>query len=115
MATATKKKPAKTAKPRTAKPKAAKPAKVKAKGDKPSKKRESLIDAAYEVLLAAGEAMKPIEIVTKAVEKKLWTPKAGKTPEATLSSAIRREIEADGRKARFKKTGPNQFVAIAAA
>jgi hypothetical protein len=38
-----------------------------------------------------------------------WTSPAGKTPSATLASAIQREIKLKGGKARFKKTQPGRF------
>jgi hypothetical protein len=46
----------------------------------------------------------------EAMEKKgLWTSPGGKTPAATLYSAILREINAKGKEARFKKTDRGHF------
>ena len=46
----------------------------------------------------------------EAMEKKgLWTSPGGKTPHATLYSAILREINAKGKEARFKKTDRGRF------
>jgi hypothetical protein len=41
--------------------------------------------------------------------KKLWTSPGGKTPSATLYSAILREINVKGKDARFKKTERGKF------
>lgn len=49
-------------------------------------------------------------------EKGYWTSPGGKTPAATLYSAILREISTKGKDARFKKTerGPGRAGALAA-
>ncbi|QKK08969.1 MAG: hypothetical protein HND58_12900 [Planctomycetota bacterium] len=39
----------------------------------------------------------------------LWTSPGGKTPDATLYSAIGREISAKGADSRFRKTGRGRF------
>ena len=44
-------------------------------------------------------------------EKKLWTTPGGKTPHATLYSAILREIKTKGKDARFKKIERGKFAA----
>jgi hypothetical protein len=44
-------------------------------------------------------------------EQKLWTSPGGKTPWATLFSAILREIATKGEDARFKKTERGKFAA----
>jgi hypothetical protein len=41
--------------------------------------------------------------------KGYWTSPAGKTPGATLSSAILRELKMKGTDARFRKTEPGKF------
>jgi hypothetical protein len=41
--------------------------------------------------------------------KKLWTSPGGKTPQATLYSAIIREIAVKAKESRFKKTDRGQF------
>jgi hypothetical protein len=43
--------------------------------------------------------------------KGYWSSPNGKTPEATLSSAIQREIATKGKESRFKKTAPGRFAA----
>ena len=48
------------------------------------------------------------EIVGKIRAKRLWRSE-GKTPTATLSSSILREIQDKGDDARFIKVGPGRF------
>jgi hypothetical protein len=43
--------------------------------------------------------------------KGLWTSPGGKTPHATLYSAILREIDTKGKAARFKKADRGHFAA----
>ena len=61
--------------------------------DKPEK-RMSLLDAAVEVLKAAGpeHPMNCKEILEAIIERQLWIPTPGKTPEQTLYGSIFREI-----------------------
>ena len=61
--------------------------------DKP-RKRMSLLDAAVEVLKAAGpeHPMNCKEILEAILERQLWTPTEGKTPEQTLYGSLFREI-----------------------
>ena len=61
--------------------------------DKP-KKRMSLLNAAVEVLKAAGpeHPMNTKEILEAILERHLWTPTDCKTPEQTLYGSIFREI-----------------------
>lgn len=88
----------------------AKAPKEKAKADaKP--KRMSAIDAAAKVLVDAGTPMNCQELITAMAEKKLWTSPGGKTPHATLYSAILREITTKGKDARFTKTERGKFTA----
>ena len=110
------------AKKNTTKPKlAAAPADATpAKGTKkatakaePKPKRMSAIDAAAKVLADAGAPMNCQELITAMAEKKLWTSPGGKTPHATLYSAILREINVKGKDARFKKTERGKFAAKA--
>ena len=42
-------------------------------------------------------------------DKNLWTSPGGKTPHATLYSAILREIQTKGSESRFKKTERGKF------
>jgi hypothetical protein len=85
-------------------------AKPKGKAAKPdAPKRLSAIDAAARVLTASGGEMSAREMVAAMTEKGLWSSPGGKTPDATLYSAIIREIGAKGADARFKKTNRGRF------
>jgi hypothetical protein len=88
----------------------------KAKGKKaakPAAKAEagkmSLKDAAVEVLRQAKQPLSAKELVAAAIEKGLWTPGEGKTPEATLAAAIYTEINKKGSAARFQKAEAGKF------
>ena len=92
-------------------PKADKPAK-KAKAPKEaSEKKLSAIDAAAQVLAASKEPMNAKEMIEQMAAKGLWTSPGGKTPHATLYSAIIREIATKGKESRFVKTERGQFAA----
>ncbi len=88
--------------------KAAKPAKAK-KAKEPKAKKVSAIDAAAQVLAGSKEAMNCKEMIEAMAAKSLWTSPGGKTPHATLYSAILREINEKGAEARFVKTDRGQF------
>ncbi|MBC8356557.1 MAG: winged helix-turn-helix domain-containing protein [Planctomycetes bacterium] len=107
-AKSTKAAPAKKAQP--AKPAAKKTKPAAPKGEAKAKKL-SAIDAAAKVLATAKEPMNCKELIEAMATKKLWTSPGGKTPNATLYSAILREIKAKGKDARFKKTERGQFAA----
>ncbi len=77
--------------------------------DKP--KKLSALDAAAQVLAASKEPMNAKEMIDAMAAKGLWTSPGGKTPHATLYSAILREIGAKGKEARFKKTDRGHFTA----
>jgi hypothetical protein len=99
---------AKVAKPtalKTGKPKAATQAK---QGDKKTK-RTSAIDAAAKVLGGTKEPMTCRELIEAMATKGYWKSPNGKTPHATLYSAMLREINAKGKDARFKKTARGKF------
>ena len=66
------------------------------------------LDAAAAILKAAGEPMRCKEMVAEMKDKGLWTTTAP-TPDATLYSAILREIGKKGADARFRKTGRGHF------
>ena len=87
--------------------------KLQAKANKSAKpdKKLSAIDAAAKVLADSGKTMNCKELIETMAEKKLWTSPGGKTPQATLYSAILREITTKGKDARFKKTERGQFAA----
>lgn len=71
----------------------------------------SAIDAAAKVLATSKEPMNCKELVEAMAAKKLWTSPGGKTPHATLYSAILREIQTKGKDARFTKTERGKFAA----
>jgi len=72
-------------------------------------KKMSALDAAAKVLGEAKEPLGTKEMVEKMAAKRYWTSPGGKTPHATLYSAITREINTKGKDARFKKTDRGQF------
>ncbi len=89
--------------------------KRKAKGTKEAKaKKLSALDAAAKVLAESGQPMNTREMIETLAAKKLWTSPGGKTPHATLYSAILREINEKGKDARFVKTERGKFTAKAA-
>ena len=93
------------------------PAKAKAKrakrSDSPKEKKLSAIDAAAKVLTEADEPMNTKEMVDAMATKGYWTSPGGKTPHATLYSAIIREIAVKGDASRFRKTERGKFTANA--
>ena len=84
--------------------------KAKAKPE-PKEKRLSAIDAAAKLLEGAKEPMGCKELIETMAAKGLWTSPGGKTPHATLYSAILREINEKGKDARFVKTERGRFAA----
>ena len=101
-ATAGNKAPAKKAAP-------AKRATAKKKPDKTNEKKMSAIDAAAKVLGESKEPLNAKEMVEAMSAKKYWTSPGGKTPHATLYSAILREIQKKGDDARFRKAERGRF------
>jgi len=99
----------------SAKPKRARKPATDAGEAKP--KRVSALDAAAQVLQTSGVAMNSKEMIAALLEQGLWTSPNGKTPHATLYSAILREIGHKGEAARFRKgeRGRGEFNAGAAA
>lgn len=69
----------------------------------------NVLNAALKVLTDSGEPMNCKAMVETMLEQKLWKTN-GKTPHATLYSAIIREIQNKGDDARFRKTDRGQFV-----
>ena len=72
-------------------------------------KKLSALDAAAKVVEEAGSAMTTGQMITVMAEKAYWKSPGGKTPAATLYSAILREIKTKGKEARFKKTERGKF------
>jgi hypothetical protein len=86
-----------------------KPKKVKT--DKP--KRTSALDSAAQILREAKAPMRCKEMVAAMQAQGLWTSPNGRTPEATLYSAILREISKKGDASRFCKLDRGLFEANA--
>ena len=102
MATKTKKNETKAKTPKT--PKAAASAKPVAN----ESGKLSCLDAAAKVLGESKEPMNTKEMIEAMATKKYWTSSGGKTPAATLYSAILREL-GKGKDSRFKKTERGKF------
>jgi hypothetical protein len=81
------------------------------KANEAKPKKLSALDAAAKVLAESGEPMNTREMIETLAAKKLWTSPGGKTPHATLYSAILREINEKGKDARFVKTERGTFAA----
>ena len=97
---------AKKKQPAAKKPAAKKPAKAKpVAGDK----KLSAIDAAAKVLSESGEPMNAKAMIAAMTAKSYWTSPGGKTPHATLYSAILAEITKKGKESRFVKTERGHF------
>ena len=117
----TTKTPASTAKktktPPARKPAAKKTAQAAAPVQKPKPARSakptklSALDAAAQVLTASKEPLNAKQMIDAMAAQGLWTSPGGKTPHATLYSAILREIGTKGKEARFKKTDRGHFTA----
>lgn len=85
---------------------------AKGKKAKPLKvKKLSAIDAAAQLLAASKEPLNAKEMIEAMTAKAVWTSPGGKTPHATLYSAIIREIALKGKEARFVKTERGKFAA----
>jgi hypothetical protein len=73
--------------------------------------RLSAISAAAKVLEEATEPLSVKQMVEAMASKGYWSSPGGKTPHATLHSAIQREIASKGELSRFVKTDRGRFVA----
>ncbi|MHB1158320.1 MAG: winged helix-turn-helix domain-containing protein [Phycisphaerales bacterium] len=71
-------------------------------------KKSSGLDAAAQVLKDKGEPMRCKDIVQAMLDKGMWQT-GGRTPSATIYSAILREINTKGNESRFKKTDRGLF------
>ena len=104
MATTTKKpRASKGTKAKATKTAKAKPAKA------PKAKKASALDSAAKVLGESKEPMNTKAMIEAMAAKGYWASPGGKTPHATLYSAILREIDTKGSDARFKKTERGMF------
>lgn len=85
------------------------PKSKKAKTEKT--KRISALDCAAQVLREAKAPMRCKDMIAAMQTQGLWTSPNGKTPEATLYSAILREISKKGDANRFRKLDRGLFEA----
>ena len=94
----------------------AKPARGKVKNAQAAEaktRKTSALDAAAQVLAGSAEPLNAKELIEAMAARGLWTSPGGKTPHATLYSAILREINTKGAEARFVKTERGRFTAKA--
>ena len=70
--------------------------------------RRSVLDGAATILSNASTPMSCGEMIDAILKRKLWTTQ-GKTPAATLSSAILRDIKKNGKQSRFAKAERGRF------
>src|ERR1700731_4681868 len=85
------------------------------KAKQPAKAKEaraklSALDAAAKLLQESGQPMNCQDLIAAMAAKGYWSSPAGKTPAATLYSALTREAKAKGSQARFHKTARGLFV-----
>ncbi len=71
--------------------------------------RMSALEAAAKVLAKAAEPLSARQLIERMTQKGYWTSPAGRTPRATLSAAIGREIKTQGKASRFQKTERGRF------
>jgi len=81
------------------------------KAKEPKAKKVGALDAAAQVLAGSKEQMNCKAMIEAMAKKNLWTSPGGKTPHATLYSAIIREIAVKGKESRFVKKDRGQFAA----
>ena len=87
------------------------------RGSKPGSgdgKKLSALDAAAKVLQESGRAMGCKEVIEAMAAKGYWTSPGGKTPEATLCSAILRATKTRGAQSRFTRAQRGKFALGAA-
>jgi hypothetical protein len=93
--------------------KPSKNAKAKKGPGKPAPKKEkkklSALDAAVRVLTETKQALSCSELIAAMAAQGYWTSPGGKTPQATLSSSIQREIVIKKEQSRFRKTAPGRY------
>jgi hypothetical protein len=99
----------KTPTPKGRTPKAPKANPPQTKGEDQPRQRSAL-DAAAQILQETGQPMNCQQMIAAMAAKGYWTSPAGKTPAATLYSALLREIKLKGSQARFHKTARGHFV-----
>jgi hypothetical protein len=72
-------------------------------------KKLSALAAAARVLQERKQPMRCSDLIEAMTTEGYWTSPSGKTPEATLSAAIQREIALKKDQSRFKKTAPGHY------
>jgi hypothetical protein len=87
------------------------PKEKRAKSDASGARKLSAIDAAAQVLSESSQAMNAKELIDAMSAQGLWTSPGGKTPHATLYSALLREIATKGDTSRFRKIERGKFAA----
>jgi hypothetical protein len=95
-------------------PTTAKPKRQRKTPAGPTEKKVSALDAAAKMLAEEGRPMTCKELIVAMAAKGYWTSPGGQTPDATLYSAILRELTTKGEKSRFRKVGRGQFAYHAA-
>jgi hypothetical protein len=90
-------------------PASAKPKRQRKAPAAPKAKKVSVLDAAAKVLAEEGSPMTCKEMIAAMAAKGYWTSPGGQTPDATLYSAIAREITVKGANSRFQKTARGKF------
>jgi hypothetical protein len=88
---------------------AAKPKQQRNTPVEPHEKKLSALDAAAKVLAETRTPMSCQELIGAMAGKGYWTSPGGKTPAATLYSALLREVTTKGDQARFTKTERGKF------
>ena len=83
------------------------------KANETTPKKMSCLDAAAKVLADSGTAMTTGEMIDAMGKANLWSSPNGRTPAATLYSAVLREINTKGTESRFTKTERGKFAAKA--
>jgi hypothetical protein len=81
----------------------------KVKAQRPAKGKMSALDAAAKVLAENGSEMTTGAMIEAMAAKRYWSSPGGKTPAATLYSALMRECNVKGKESRFTKTGRGTF------
>ena len=74
-----------------------------------TEKKMSALEAAAKVLTESKEPMRTKDLVDAMSAKGYWSSPGGKTPSATLFSAIMREINTKGDESRFQKMDRGLF------
>jgi HB1, ASXL, restriction endonuclease HTH domain len=83
--------------------------KSKATPQAAEKAKLSALDAAALVLEEKKEPLSCPELIEAMAAKGYWKSPGGKTPSATLYSALKREITTKHDKSRFQQSGPGKF------